>query len=445
MTRLLSQKSGKPRIHSTVALSLLGAAGAATLGLFAFGINSNAQTTDKTEAAPVISAPLADAPATPQLPAAQNTDSVVDAANAFLATLSPEQRKLVQIEMTPDNAARWSNFPAGVVRRNGVFFRDLNETQSAAALKVARLALSDDGFTRMQEVRAGDDAYATSDGARNGPGGGGPGGNRGGGRGGFGTFGADGDNGPGGGGGPNGEPGGFGRFGDGGPNGGPDGGPNGDRGGGAGGGNLFGAGNYIIAFLGAPSKTAPWLLELGGHHLAFNLTYKGSHGSSTPYFVGVQPSIWKDAKGTTHEPLAPMHNTMHDLVNSLAPEQLKQAHLSARFSDVYVGPGRDGRFPTRSDGVPVAQLSDKSKALVKQAIAAWTGDAVQGAQYRKLYESELAQTKVAYSGGTTLGETGDYVRIDGPHVWIEFSVQGSDHYHTIWRDRATDYGAELTF
>ncbi len=37
------------------------------------------------------------------------------------------------------------------------------------------------------------------------------------------------------------------------------------------------------------------------------------------------------------------------------------------------------------------------------------------------------------------------MRIDGPRVWIEFATQGSDHYHTIWRDRLTDYGAEFSF
>jgi hypothetical protein len=37
------------------------------------------------------------------------------------------------------------------------------------------------------------------------------------------------------------------------------------------------------------------------------------------------------------------------------------------------------------------------------------------------------------------------VRIDGPRVWIEFATQGSDHVHTIWRDRLTDYGAEFSF
>ena len=112
---------------------------------------------------------------------------------------------------------------------------------------------------------------------------------------------------------------------------------------------------------------------------------------------------------------------------------------------MYVGPGRDGQFPAHSEGVPVSELSAASKNRVKQAIAAWTGDSVQAAAYRKRYDAELDRTKVAYSGTTALSDQGDYVRIDGPHVWIEFGCQGSDHYHTIWRDRATDYGAEFCF
>ena len=207
---------------------------------------------------------------------------------------------------------------------------------------------------------------------------------------------------------------------------------------------LFGAGNYIIAFLGTPSKTAPWLLQLGGHHIAFNIYYHGATGAATPYFVGVQPNVWKDAAGRTHAPLAPMRDSLYGLLHSLTPSQQAQARLDASFSDVYVGPGRDGQFPAH-EGVPVSALSAASKGLVRQAIAAWTGDSAQAAAYRKRYNAELAQTKVAYSGGTALNTEGDYVRIDGPHVWIEFCCQGSDHYHTIWRDRTSDYGAEFSF
>lgn len=99
----------------------------------------------------------------------------------------------------------------------------------------------------------------------------------------------------------------------------------------------------------------------------------------------------------------------------------------------------------------MAELSEASRALVHRAIAAWTGDSPQAAEYRKLYEAELDRTRVACSGTTSLNDRGDYVRIDGPHVWIEFSCQGGIvvrdqiHYHTIWRDRVTDYDAEFSF
>jgi uncharacterized protein DUF3500 len=67
------------------------------------------------------------------------------------------------------------------------------------------------------------------------------------------------------------------------------------------------------------------------------------------------------------------------------------------------------------------------------------------------YESDeaLAETYVGYAGSADLSTRGSYVRIDGPRVWIEASVQGGVvyrdvvHYHTIWRDKAADYGAEF--
>ena len=295
----------------------------------------------------------------------------MDAGEAFLATLSEEQRATAQIELTPQLAVRWTNFPGGSNVRNGVFFRDLKPEQVEAALKVARVALGEEGFSRYQEVRAADDAFAKGRGGR-GPGG--PDQKK-----------ADGD-------------------------------PAKKKAGGVakkkggGGGMNFGAMNYMIAFLGKPSKTTPWILQLGGHHLAINIYYKGTTGAATPYHVAAQPTVWKDDQGKTHEPLAPMRESLHGLLDSLTPEQSKQAKLEARFNDVYVGPGKDGKFPAKSEGVPVSELSDASKDFVKKAIAAWTGDSPQGAEYRKLYEAELDKVKVSYSGSTNLSDRGDYVR-----------------------------------
>jgi Protein of unknown function (DUF3500)/EF hand len=439
-------------------LSLTAGAGALSIGLLAINFGSNV---------PEAAAQAAQSPAPrPDLPASPKAADVVDAAGAFLATLSGEQRAIAQVELTPQLAVRWTNFPGGSNVRNGVFYRDLKPKQVEAALKVAKIALGEEGFSRYQEVRAADDVFAKGRGGR-GPGGpgagpGGPGGmfeqsdaNK------------DGqlsrDEAPGflrdqfseidtnkdgfisleedtafmrqrGAGGPGGDAqkkaGGAAQKKAGGP---------------GGGGAQFGSANYMIAFLGKPSKATPWILQLGGHHLAINIYYKGTAGAATPYHVAAQPTVWKDDQGKTHDPLAPMRDSLHGLLVSLTPEQSKRAKLDARFNDVYVGPQKDGKFPAKSEGVPVSELSDASKDFVKKAIAAWTGDSPQGAEYRKLYEAELDKIKVSYSGTTAVGDRGDYVRIDGPRVWIEFATQGSDHYHTIWRDRLADYGAEFSF
>ena len=142
-------------------------------GLPRFRRASGRRTSADRKTAPAARAAVHAAP----LPPSAGGAAVVDAANAFLATLSEQQRTVAQIELTPQNAARWSNFPAAVVPRNGVYFRDMNAAQTAAALKIARLALSAEGFARFQEVRATDDAFAKID-DRPGRRPGGPGGRR---------------------------------------------------------------------------------------------------------------------------------------------------------------------------------------------------------------------------------------------------------------------------
>jgi len=390
-------------MNRSTALALIAAAGSLPLGVVAANLASAAPRA-RAEATTAASA-------SPALLASPKAADVVDAADAFLATLSAEQRAIAQIELKPQLAIRWTNFPGGSNVRNGVFYRDLKREQVEAALKVARVALGEEGFARYQEVRAADDALAKGRGGR-GPGGpGGPAQKKAGGN----------------------------------PAQKKAGGAVQKKGRGPGGGANFGSANYMIAFLGQPSKTNPWILQLGGHHLAVNIYYKGTTGAATPYHVAAQPTVWKDDQGKMHDPLAPMRESLHGLLASLTPEQTRRAKLEARFNDVYVGPQKDGQFPAKSEGVSVSELSEASKEFVKKAIAARTGDSPQGVEYRKLYEAELDKVKVSYSGTTNLCDRGDYVRLDGPRVWIEFATQGSDHVHTIWRDRLTDYGAEFSF
>ncbi|MCI3274919.1 DUF3500 domain-containing protein [Streptomyces cylindrosporus] len=214
----------------------------------------------------------------------------------------------------------------------------------------------------------------------------------------------------------------------------------------------YGSGNYYLAFLGTPSTSGTWQLHFGGHHLAVNLTYKnGAVEGTTPYFVGVEPTSWTSG-GTTYAPLSGMRNAMLAMLGGLSSSQLAQAKLSTSYSDVLLGPGKDGQFPTTKQGLAVSGLSSTQQALVLAAITPWVkvADDTTSASLLSTYQSELSGTYISYSGSSALSSQGDYVRIDGPGVWIEFVCQNGVvysgvHYHTVYRDHTRDYGGEFSF
>ncbi|MEU9272595.1 DUF3500 domain-containing protein [Streptomyces sp. NPDC048251] len=369
---------------------------------------------------------------------ATGTKAVVSAANAFLNTLDADQQAEVLLDFSEANATAWSNLPCGSTCRPGIQLGSLTDTQLAAALQVVKLATGTGkgtGYDQITQILKADDVLnsaqstgsaepAPSDGASS-------------------TASADPsatanpsstatdaptDV-------PTGTP--------------PSGGP-----GGGGGGGGYGSGIYFLAFLGTPSADGTWQLHFGGHHLAVNLTYKkGKVAGASPFFIGVEPTSWTADDGTTYTPMEAQRKGLLALTGSLSTEQLAKAKLSASYSDVIVGPGEDGQFPETKEGIKVSELSPKQKQLVLKAIYPWVAnvDDATAKKLMKTYERELNETYVSYSGGTGLDAQSDYVRIDGPSVWIEFVCQGGVvyrdqiHYHTVYRDHTRDYGSEFSF
>ncbi|MEM6645483.1 MAG: DUF3500 domain-containing protein [Bacteroidota bacterium] len=82
---------------------------------------------------------------------------VVDAAQAFAATLSEAQRETLVLDLTAENAARWSNLPIRFVARNGLQFGDLDEEQLAAMHDLAKTVLSADGYATFYGVVQADE------------------------------------------------------------------------------------------------------------------------------------------------------------------------------------------------------------------------------------------------------------------------------------------------
>ena len=312
-------------------------------------------------------------------------------ANKFYSSsgLTPAQQGTLQLPFTATNAVNWSNLPVSFYASAGLPIGTLTPTQQTAFLNVVKAALgatayngsTDPGYYTYDAIRKADDYLSAN-----------------------------------------------------------------------GGGATYGSGQYHMAFLGSPSTSAVWELQLTGHHNDWNLVYNNGTVTATPNFLGVEPQTFT-ANGTPYEPLSSRRDAMYGIVSSLTAPQLASATLSQSFSDVLLGPGQDGMFPAQQ-GLPVSSMTAAQQQMVKAVIEQWVG-ALPAGQAKALlssYESSasLANTYVAISGARTPTAQGSYVRIDGPRVWIEFVCQngivfpGEIHFHTIWRDKAGDYGGQFS-
>ena len=90
--------------------------------------------------------------------AAARTARIVDAARAFLATLSPDEQKKVSFAFDDQlQRARWSNFPDGTVNRAGVRLGELNATQKWALWQLLGQLLSPQGMKMVNQQAAAED------------------------------------------------------------------------------------------------------------------------------------------------------------------------------------------------------------------------------------------------------------------------------------------------
>ena len=107
--------------------------------------------------------------------ATTHIEQVVCASNAFLATLTEEQKASVQYAWT-DQVAKmyWSNLPG--VTRNGLKWGTLSAESKDAALKLAAVVLTPEGYADMTGVFAADDYLDAQGGSTGGPPPGGDGG-----------------------------------------------------------------------------------------------------------------------------------------------------------------------------------------------------------------------------------------------------------------------------
>jgi hypothetical protein len=210
----------------------------------------------------------------------------------------------------------------------------------------------------------------------------------------------------------------------------------------------FSSSNYHIAFLGTPVAAGTWQLYFGGHHFALTNTYSdGLMTGATPSFRGVEPFVPFTMNGRENAPLAQEQAAFAAALAALTPEELAKATLAQSYTNIIAGPQQDDAIPAAQEGLKLSEVSPEVQALVLAAIGLYVNDVSQAGADAIMarYAAELGETWLGFSGTPTVNAENDYVRIHGPSVWIEWSLQPGRsiegiHPHSVWRDKVADYG-----
>lgn len=254
-------------------------------------------------------------------------------------------------------------------------------------------------------------------------------------------------------------------------------------------------GMYFVRVFGTPGPSGAWSWRFGGHHVSVNvLLVDGAVRATTPCFLGADPADVPLLGPHWLRPLGAVEDLGRELVRSLDEAQLAVARISpaapldivtANRPGVTAGDGpmsladvwrgrpaepmasrmdemqqqgeqRLGLGPVEREllrlsatpaGLTTAQLRDGQRDVLRSLLDTYLGrmaDEIAEVEAATYAGAGLDALSFAWAGGLEKGQP-HYYRITGPRLLVEYDNTQNDvnHVHSVWRDPANDFGADV--
>ncbi|MBM3262083.1 MAG: DUF3500 domain-containing protein [candidate division Zixibacteria bacterium] len=228
-------------------------------------------------------------------------------------------------------------------------------------------------------------------------------------------------------------------------------------------------GNYFLSLFGAPSDTGLWGWKFEGHHISLNYTIaQGMIVAPTPTFFGSNPGEAALSAVAALRPLAGVEDVARELIRSLdegqravallwpdAPSDIVTANQPF-VVETTVPAERVSRTPmsyevirytTTPKGLSAASMTAGQKEILRSLVREYIHrmpDAVAELESERLSRMGIESIHLAWAGGLEKRQP-HYYRIQSPRFLVEYDNTQNDanHIHSVWRDPANDFGADL--
>jgi hypothetical protein len=313
--------------------------------------------------------------------------AMADAANAFLASLSPVERQAVGMPFDSSERERWGFVPTEMFPRKGLTIGAMSEPQRDAARHLLRSGLSQQGYLTATAIMQLEDVLRAIENA----GGGDVARGR--------------------------------RM---------------ER-------NPL---KYFVSIFGTPGPRGAWSWRVEGHHVSLNFTIvNGTMVAATPQFFGSNPAEVREGPQQGLRILAAEEDSGRALLESLDPVQRRKAIMDVAAPNDIVTGNRSQIDPLAPAGISGSELTPAQRDLLMGIVNTYTSAMaadIAADRLAKLRGAGIEKIAFAWAGGTTRPEK-HYYRLQGPTFLVEFDNTQDDanHIHSVWRDFDGDFGRDI--
>jgi hypothetical protein len=205
---------------------------------------------------------------------------------------------------------------------------------------------------------------------------------------------------------------------------------------------------YFVTFYGKPTATGQWGWRLDGHHLSVNCTIRdGQLISASPYFMGVNPvTIKHGAKKGTRDCITAAEDVARELFLALTPDQQKLALHPEHLPEVKARTEKAPALPTGlNTGKMDAKQQAILCRLVDHYFDRLPGSLAR-TDKQAMLKTGIDRLSFVYTGEAEAGKRHTYA-IQGPTLFIHYLNEQTDpqrnpanHIHSIYRSTTLDFG-----
>jgi hypothetical protein len=209
-------------------------------------------------------------------------------------------------------------------------------------------------------------------------------------------------------------------------------------------------GRYWISVFGEPHAKEPWGWRFEGHHLSLHYALAGGRVvAPTPTFFGANPA---DAPlgGSSLRPLAGVEDAARDLIHALGEEQRRVAIVApVAPPDILTANAprlEAGTLPAIS-GLAASAMTTSQKGALMDLVRLYLQrlpDDVAEHEMALVARHGIDAIHFAWAGGIERRQP-HYYRLQNTRFVVEYDNTQNDanHVHTVWRDPANDFGADV--